>query len=248
MWAVLLIINLLIISYPTFAFYQNDDDDFNSMAVQLKEEGHDVIRTINSEGYETLIVDNGAEVIVKIPVEDIIKKRPDLKEFFSEQLEKSNESVVTPNFLSPNGKLYTTVKYVYVSSNLTYEDPIKNLVWRFTNKSSQWVKAELSGEATATCQVYSEFSIASIAALEEIFQLNAGVKLSYTLTQSVTTRYGVQIDVAPKTSYSIYSRAHYRVYGYREEYWFFNTLVDSVPIGIFKPTGFEWILETKSVQ
>lgn len=242
-----LLVNLLLISSPAFAFYQENDNNLDSMIAELKKEGHNIIRTINSEGYETIIVDNGAEIIVKIPVEDILRKRPDLKEAYNQIIEEHNESIITPNAgISPGGKLYTTVKYVFKSS-LPYFDPTKDIVWRFNNTTSQWVKAQLSGQTTASCFISSEYNVVSKTALEKSFEVVAGVKLNFSLTQSVTTEYGTQIDVAPKMSYTIYSQTHYRVYGYQEEYWFWGTLVDSVPLGVFKPVGFEWTLERKSI-
>lgn len=43
-----LLVNLLLISSPAFAFYQENDNNLDSMIAELKKEGHNIIRTINS--------------------------------------------------------------------------------------------------------------------------------------------------------------------------------------------------------
>lgn len=136
--------------------------------------------------------------------------------------------------------LYTGYKYTF-GNIVTIDSFPQETVAKYTNYTYSPKNFSVSQSYTVSTSFYEEASIGSKAKLEEVYEVNAGAKFSYTYTESATTQLGSQVSVPANTTGILKASPIKDCYGFMEQYYLFGAPVgDDKVVGVFKPTGVHW--------
>ncbi len=181
----------------------------------------------------------------KEQVMDVLKEKGALNVDGSikDDLGMSNNMIAKDISITPydhNNPIYTGYDYTYVNSGSVDIYPKETLAM-YTNTTSSPKNFSVNQTFTVTTSTYTDISIGSKAKLDEVYEINAGVKMGYTLTQSASTQYGTQVTVPAFHTGILEASALKQCYVYREQYYILGIEIGSPTlIGVFKPTGVHW--------
>jgi hypothetical protein len=149
----------------------------------------------------------------------------------------SQSQFVTTDSYSP---IYTGYEYEFAGSGPADFYP-KEIVAKYTNNTSKDKQFSVVQTYTVSTSTYSENSIGAKVSLDKIYEINAGVKSSYTYTQSAATQYGTNVSVPAYTTGVLEASAIKQCYSFFEQYYVLGVAVGNRnTIGVFKPTGIHW--------
>lgn len=157
-----------------------------------------------------------------------------------DNLEASNDKVSKFANINSVPVLYTGYDYTFAGTGSADFYP-KEVIAKYTNYANSPKNFSVVQTYSVSTSFYSDVTIGAKAKLNEIYEINAGVKFSYTYTQSASTQYGTQVSVPAYTTGILEASAIKQCYSFYEQYYVLGVAVGNRNIiGVFKPTGIHW--------
>ena len=215
---------------------------------------------INNKDFETESIDNQMDdsyLTRKSSVIQFMKTHPEYKQEVMEILKnngalnkdgsikedlgvskKQKKSTVTTFTQMPAPSALYTGYYYYGGSVVDLDCFPTETIAKYTNTSNYERNFQCSQTYTVSTTFYQEATIGSKSKLTEVYEANAGVKISYSITQSASTQYGTTISVPARTTAIIEASPIKQCYGYMQQYFILGQPIgDAEVVGVYKPTG-----------